>query len=88
MPLNAVGWSSEEDEKLVELVQPHSFLYNVFDPSRKNILARETTWQEIAEQLSKPGKRPFDNISFESAVLHRMTARLNVSEMLNFRRFK
>ncbi|XP_026727412.1 transcription factor Adf-1-like [Trichoplusia ni] len=54
MPLNAVGWSSEEDEKLVELVQPHSFLYNVFDPSRKNILARETTWQEIAEQLSKP----------------------------------
>ncbi|KAJ8712776.1 hypothetical protein PYW08_008080 [Mythimna loreyi] len=54
MPLNAVGWTSEEDEKLVDLVQPHSFLYNVYDPSRKNILARESTWQEIAEQLSKP----------------------------------
>uniref|UniRef100_A0A2A4JFL5 MADF domain-containing protein n=1 Tax=Heliothis virescens TaxID=7102 RepID=A0A2A4JFL5_HELVI len=54
MPLNAVGWTSEEDEKLVDLVQPHSFLYNIYDPSRKNILARESTWQEIAEQLSKP----------------------------------
>lgn len=54
MPLNAVGWTSDEDEKLVDLVQPHSFLYNVYDPSRKNILARESTWQEIAEQLSKP----------------------------------
>lgn len=54
MPLNAVGWTSEEDERLVDLVQPHSFLYNIYDPSRKNILARESTWQEIAEQLSKP----------------------------------
>lgn len=56
MPLNAVGWSTEEDEKLAELVEPHSYLYNVLDPSRKNILARESTWQEIAQQLSKPGK--------------------------------
>uniref|UniRef100_A0A2H1VP33 SFRICE_004129 n=1 Tax=Spodoptera frugiperda TaxID=7108 RepID=A0A2H1VP33_SPOFR len=54
MPLNAVGWTPEEEEKLVDLVQPHSFLYNVYDPSRKNILARECTWQEIAGQLSKP----------------------------------
>lgn len=57
MPLNAVGWLTEEDEKLAELVQPHSYLYNVLDPSRKNILAREATWQEIAQALSKPGKR-------------------------------
>jgi hypothetical protein len=55
MPLTAVGWSTDEEEKLVELVQPHSYLYNVLDPSRKNILAREITWQEIAEALSKPG---------------------------------
>ncbi|XP_072934274.1 uncharacterized protein [Epargyreus clarus] len=54
MPLNAVGWSSEEDEKLVELVQPHSYLYNLSDPSRKNILARESTWKEIAQELFKP----------------------------------
>ncbi|KAG6449760.1 hypothetical protein O3G_MSEX006240 [Manduca sexta] len=54
MPLNALGWSTEEDEKLAELVQPHSYLYNLQDPSRKNILARESTWQEIAQQLSKP----------------------------------
>lgn len=75
MPLNAVGWTSEEDEKLVDLVQPHSFLYNVYDPSRKNILARESTWQEIAEQLLKPGKRPFVIFCSES-VLQRTTARL------------
>lgn len=56
MPLNAYGWSTEEDQKLAELVEPHSYLYNVQDPSRKNILARESTWQEIAQQLSKPGK--------------------------------
>lgn len=56
MPLNAFGWSSEEDERLVELVQPHSCLYNLSDPSRKNILARESTWQEIAHELFKPGK--------------------------------
>ncbi|KAM3964051.1 uncharacterized protein ACR2FA_002099 [Aphomia sociella] len=54
MPLNAVGWTTEEDEQLAALVEPHSFLYNVCDPSRKNILARESTWQEIAQQLSKP----------------------------------
>ncbi|XP_053617564.1 uncharacterized protein LOC128679389 [Plodia interpunctella] len=54
MPLHANGWSNEEDENLVELVQPHSFLYNVLDPSRKNILAREATWQIIAQSLSKP----------------------------------
>lgn len=54
MPLNAYGWSTEESEKLAELVEPHSYLYNVQDPSRKNILARESTWQEIAQQLSKP----------------------------------
>lgn len=59
MPLNAVGWTPEEEEKLVDLVQPHSFLYNVYDPSRKNILARECTWQEIAGQLSKPGELSF-----------------------------
>lgn len=74
MPLNAVGWTSDEDEKLVDLVQPHSFLYNVYDPSRKNILARESTWQEIAEQLSKPGKRPFVISCRKSAVLQRTTA--------------
>lgn len=56
MPLNASGWSTEEDEKLAELVQPHPMLYNVQDPTRKNILARESTWQEIAQALSKPGK--------------------------------
>lgn len=55
MPLNAVGWTTEEDERLVELVQPHTCLYNNLDPSRKNILARESTWQEIAQALSKPG---------------------------------
>lgn len=38
----------------MNLVEPHSYLYNVLDPSRKNILAREYTWQEIARQLSKP----------------------------------
>ncbi|XP_013167620.1 PREDICTED: uncharacterized protein LOC106117750 isoform X2 [Papilio xuthus] len=54
MPLNAVGWTTEEDERLVELVEPQTCLYNYFDPSRKNILARECTWQEIATALSKP----------------------------------
>ncbi|XP_045503371.1 uncharacterized protein LOC123700245 [Colias croceus] len=54
MPLNAVGWTSEEDEALVELVQPHAILYNLLDPSRKNILARASTWQEIAQALLKP----------------------------------
>ncbi|XP_063541477.1 uncharacterized protein LOC134750253 [Cydia strobilella] len=54
MPLNAVGWSNEEDQTLAKLVQPHSFLYNVLDPSRKNILAREATWQKIAQALDKP----------------------------------
>ncbi|XP_013184102.1 uncharacterized protein LOC106129935 [Amyelois transitella] len=54
MPLHAIGWSKEEDHTLVELIQPHKFLYNVLDPSRKNIIARETTWQEIAQVLSKP----------------------------------
>lgn len=56
MPLNAFGWTTEEDEKLAELVQPHTHLYNVLDPSRKNILARESTWQEIAQVLAKPGE--------------------------------
>ncbi|KAJ2940220.1 hypothetical protein O0L34_g11787 [Tuta absoluta] len=54
MPLNAIGWSTEEDEKLVDLVQPHAFLYNQQDPSRKSILTRETTWQEIAQAIGKP----------------------------------
>ncbi|XP_028177642.1 uncharacterized protein LOC135082167 [Ostrinia nubilalis] len=54
MPLNASGWSTEEDEKLAELVQPHPNLYNVQDPTRNNLLARETTWQSIAQALSKP----------------------------------
>lgn len=56
MPLNAVGWSTDEDEKLAQLVQPHTYLYNILDPSRKNILARESTWHEIAAALAKPGK--------------------------------
>ncbi|XP_004928832.1 uncharacterized protein LOC101740737 [Bombyx mori] len=54
MPMNAVGWTTEEDEKLIDLVKPYAHLYNVKDPSRKNILARETTWQEIAKQISRP----------------------------------
>lgn len=56
MPLNGVGWTNEENEKLAELVKPHPHLYNFNDPSRKNILARISTWQEIANELSKPGK--------------------------------
>lgn len=56
MPLNAIGWTSEENIALIELVKPHTFLYNLLDPSRKNILARESTWQEIAQALLKPGK--------------------------------
>ncbi|XP_047538006.1 uncharacterized protein LOC125071703 [Vanessa atalanta] len=54
MPLNAAGWTTEEDEKLIELVQPHGHLYCWLDPSRKNILTRERTWQEIAKELFKP----------------------------------
>ncbi|XP_034827634.1 uncharacterized protein [Maniola hyperantus] len=54
MPLNAVGWSTEEDEKLIELVEPYRHLYCWQDHSRKNILARETTWQTISQELSKP----------------------------------
>lgn len=55
MPLNAYGWTSEEDVKLAELVKPHSHLYNLLAfPTRKSILARESTWQEIAQALSKP----------------------------------
>ncbi|CAG9791584.1 unnamed protein product [Diatraea saccharalis] len=54
MPLNAAGWSTEEDEKLIQLVEPHPFLYYMLDPSRKDIIARETTWKQIAEQISKP----------------------------------
>lgn len=54
MPLNALGWSNEEDEALVELVKPQTSLYNILDPSRKNILVRESAWQEIAQVLSKP----------------------------------
>lgn len=69
MPLNACGWTTEEDEQLADLVQPHCYLYNVQDPSRKNILARETRWQEIAENLSKPGKN-----SFVKHMLHHVTA--------------
>lgn len=51
---NSISWTSTEFEKLVELVKPHPFLYNVQDPSRKNILARESTWELIARELSKP----------------------------------
>ncbi|GBP00655.1 Transcription factor Adf-1 [Eumeta japonica] len=54
MPLNAIGWTSEEDEILVDLVEPNPFLYNILDPSRRNILARESKWQEIGEALGKP----------------------------------
>ncbi|CAK1541727.1 unnamed protein product [Leptosia nina] len=54
MPLNAIGWTSEKDEALADLVRPHPLLYNLLDPSRKNILARETTWQEISQVLLKP----------------------------------
>ncbi|VVC95313.1 uncharacterized protein LOC126967101 [Leptidea sinapis] len=54
MPLYAIGWTTEEDENLVQLVKPHSHLYNLLDPSRKNILGRESTWQEIAKVLMKP----------------------------------
>ncbi|CAG9559204.1 unnamed protein product [Danaus chrysippus] len=54
MPLNAIGWTTEEDEKLIELVQPHGHLYCWLDPSRKNILTRERTWQEIATEILKP----------------------------------
>ncbi|XP_047511324.1 uncharacterized protein LOC125053799 [Pieris napi] len=54
MPLNAIGWTSEENIALIELVKPHTFLYNLLDPSRKNILARVSTWQEIAQALLKP----------------------------------
>lgn len=54
MPLNAAGWTTEDDEKLIELVQPHGHLYCWLDPSRKNILTRERTWQEIAKELFKP----------------------------------
>lgn len=58
MPNNphAISWNSEEFEKLVELVKPHSCLYNVQDPSRKTILARESTWEKISRELGKPGK--------------------------------
>ncbi|CAH0713655.1 unnamed protein product, partial [Brenthis ino] len=54
MPLNAAGWTTEEEEKLIQLVQPHTHLYYWLDPSRKNILTRERTWQEIANELFKP----------------------------------
>ncbi|CAH2093673.1 unnamed protein product [Euphydryas editha] len=54
MPLSAAGWTTEEVEKLIELVQPHGHLYCCLDPSRKNILTRERTWQEIAKELFKP----------------------------------
>lgn len=53
---NSISWTTSEFEKLVELVKPHPFLYNVKDPSRKNILARESTWELIARDLGKPGK--------------------------------
>lgn len=61
MPNNphAISWNSEEFEKLVELVKPHPCLYYVHDPSRKNILARESTWEQISLQLCKPGKQAY-----------------------------
>ncbi|CAH2238917.1 uncharacterized protein LOC120627974 [Pararge aegeria] len=54
MPLNAVGWTTEEDEKLIELVEPYKHLYCWLAHSRKNILARENTWKIISTQLFKP----------------------------------
>ncbi|XP_059052773.1 uncharacterized protein LOC131847261 [Achroia grisella] len=56
MSLYAIGWTTEEDKKLAALVEPHNILYSVNDSysSRKNILARENTWQEIGQELSKP----------------------------------
>ncbi|XP_023938292.2 uncharacterized protein LOC112046057 [Bicyclus anynana] len=54
MPLNAIGWTNEEDEKLIELVEPHKHLYSSLDHSRKNIIARENTWQTISNEIFKP----------------------------------
>lgn len=74
MPLNAAGWTTEDDEKLIELVQPHGHLYCWLDPSRKNILTREKTWQEIAKELFKPGK--VGNFVLLNLVLQILTADL------------
>ncbi|CAK1590136.1 unnamed protein product [Parnassius mnemosyne] len=91
MPLNAVGWTTEEDERLVELVKPQTCLYNYFDPSRKNILAREATWQEIAQALSKPveeckkrwrGLRDGFMRSMRMGTIHKTKA--NIFEKLQF----
>lgn len=74
MPLNAAGWTTEEEEKLIKLVQPHTHLYYWLDPSRKNILTRERTWQEIAKELFKPGKCVGSDCVLVSFVLHNAAA--------------
>lgn len=59
MPLNAIGWATEEDEKLIQLVESHKNLYCSLDHSRKDIIVRENIWRTIAQELFKPGEARF-----------------------------
>lgn len=50
------SWSTDDFESLISLVRKHPCLYNVYDPSRKNFLETQNVWEQISQELGKPGK--------------------------------
>lgn len=82
MPLNAIGWATEEDEKLIQLVESHKNLYCSLDHSRKDIIVRENIWRTIAQELFKPGEARFVLVIIFVLQYINATAKIDVDQRI------
>ncbi|KAI5753831.1 hypothetical protein M8J77_003652 [Diaphorina citri] len=48
-------FSSDEDDRLIDFVMQHKFLYDLKDPEFKNTLKKDLTWKEAGKVLNKEG---------------------------------
>lgn len=49
-------FTSEEDERMIDLVKGKLFLYSVTEKEYKNSNLRKLAWAEIGEAIGKSGK--------------------------------
>jgi len=49
-------FSAEEEEKLIEVIQKNSVIYDLAHPKYKNTIYKDEIWIDIANTIGKSGK--------------------------------
>jgi hypothetical protein len=65
------GFSSEMDEKLIELVRKCEEIYDMSNKKYSNSVWKEKLWGQIGEELKKSGTFQLRILKFQSFYYHR-----------------